>query len=235
MKVSLACTLCAVSLALAAEQKTIDLEPYKNAKKYTYAEVSRTIGTHAYTFVNVRPKAKSDTACISALVIDKRKYLMVDLFPDSSRTGIVIPESQPVENGLLAIKVSPLDAKTFIILASGKVVTLPGDYVIVDQAGKTVLVAWDNGGSWLLSVLDYRKMNLLVQPTSIAKPVSWYTNGLAWYFKADGEQGYYTIDLLTKSISKAPSLDGDLDAVPYTFEPSKLTPQGCCGKETLGK
>ena len=199
ISLTLAAALCGAT-SLSA-QATIDLAPYKNAKKYTYAEQAYTVGTHTYTMVNIKPKASKDTACVSALIIDKRKFVLVDLVSTGGATGIVVPAKQPIENCLVAVKLSAIDAKTFLIFATGKVVTLPGDRLIVDEAGKTVLVVWDNGGEFQLSVLDYRTMKLAVSPTPIAKPASWYTNGLAWYFKPAEGEGYFTLDLFSKSIA----------------------------------
>jgi hypothetical protein len=179
--------VAACAWAAVAGEPTIDLAKYRNAKKYAYAEATHTVGTHTYTLVNIRPKAKGDTSCIAALVIDKRKYVMVDLQADSARTGLTVPKQQPVEGGLVVVKLSPLEAKTFIILATGKVVTLPGDRLIVDPAGKTALAVWDNAGTWQLTALDYRSLNLVLPTTAIPRPVKWFTNGLAYYFTVEGE------------------------------------------------
>jgi hypothetical protein len=211
---------------------TIDLASYKNSKKYTYAEVSHTVGEHEYTFVNIKPAFETDTTCIAAVVIDKRKYVLVDLDLSGARTGVVVPKSQPVEGGLLAVKVSPLDAKTFLVLATGKVVTLPGDYVLIDNVGKTVLTVWDNDSSFQLTVLDYGRMRLIVSTTPIARPTAWYTNGLAYFFKGD-DGTFYTLDLFTKKVTKVPSEEKGLEKMSYAFEPSGLDIKGCCSGAVL--
>lgn len=217
-----------------AQGSTIDLGAYKGSDAYAYAEVSHTIGEHEYRFVNIKPKSAGDTTCIAAVVIDKRKYVLMDLEMDGQRTGLVVPENQPVKNGLLVVKVSPLDAKTFLVLESGKVVTLPGDRVIVDPMGKTILCIWDNSGSFQLTVLDYRKMRLVVSTTPIVEPQSWETNGLAYYFTAAGEEGgQYTIDLFSKQVSKVQPVEKGLEKLEYTFEPSGLDAKSCCGSTTL--
>jgi len=224
-------TVCA--WAATAGEATIDLTKYRNAKKYTYSEVTHTVGTHQYTLVNIRPRAKGDTACIAALVIDKRKFVMVDLQADSARTGLTMPKEQPIEGGLVVVKLSPLEAKTFIILATGKVVTLPGDRLIVDPAGKTALAIWDNAGTWQLTALDYRSMNLVLPTTAIPRPVKWYTNGLAYYFTADGEEGYCTLDMFTKTVSRVKEALQGLEEVAYTFDPQGIAPVKCCGADAL--
>jgi len=215
-------------------QGTIDLAAYRNAGKHTYAEKAYTVGSHTYTVVNIRPKAPKDTACISALVIDKRKFVLVDLVSTGGPTGIVVPGNQPIEKCLVAVKLSAIDAKTFLIFESGKVVTMPGDRVLVDEPGKTVLTVWDNGGEFQLTVLDYRAMRLVINPTPISKPASWYTNGLAWYFKPAEGDGHFTLDLFSKSIVAVKEVEGGLDEVKYAFEPSMVDAAKCCGAGVLG-
>ncbi len=216
-------------------QSTIDLSVYKNTKDYAYAEASYTVGTHEYRLVNIKPLGESDTTCISALVIDKRKYVLIDLAMKGARHGLVVPDTQPIENALVVVKTSPLDAKTFLILENGKVVTLPGDRLIVDPAGSTALSVWDNDGAWHLTVLDYRKPRLIVATTPIAQPQAWYTNGLAYFFKAAGDGAYYTIDMFSKAVTKAPGDQSGLDALPYAFDPSAVDVSACCGESVLKK
>lgn len=215
-------------------QSTIDLSTYRDSKQYSYAEASYTVGEHEYRLVNIKPLSESDTTCISALVIDKRKYLLIDLEMKGTRHGLVVPKEQPIEDALVVVKASPLDAKTFLILKTGKVVTLPGDRLIVDKAGNTVLSVWDNDGVHHLTVFDYRRLRLIVSTTPIAQPKGWYTNGLAYFFEAtDGT--YYTLDLFSKAVAKAPGGQSGLDPLPYAFDPSSLDVSACCGKSVLTK
>jgi hypothetical protein len=236
MNACMTVTMAVLAFAVAAcAQSTIDLDVYKNTKKYTMAQRSYTVGTHTYTVVNITPKVAGDTACISALVIDKRKYVLVDLVSSGKPCGIVVPAKQPIAQCLVAVKLSAIDAKTFLIFASGKVVTLPGDRILVDEPGKTVLSVWDNGGQFQLTVLDYRKMSLIVSPTPIARPAAWFTNGLAWYFKPAEGEGYFTLDLFTKGIASVKEVEGGLEQVAYAFEPSTVDAAACCGATVLAE
>lgn len=231
--IALVCACTALAQSAKTAQPTIDLQKYRDVKKYSYVEKAYTIGTHSYTLVNIKPKTASDTTCITAIVIDKRKYVLVDLQAADAPHGLVVPPTQPIDSSLLVVKVSPIDAKTFVILRSGKMATLPGDRLIIDAAGSTILSVWDNQGQCYLTVFDYRKLNLMVAPVAIAKPTQWFTNGLAWYFKADDGR-YFTLDLFTKTVTAVAQLEKGLEEITYTFDPSTLQPAQCCGAQALG-
>ena len=232
MKTTLACVVALTAPLVLRAQSTIDLEQYRDNSRYTMAEQRYEVGGRGYQVVNIRPAVVKDTACISALVIDKRKFVLVDLTSSGGSTGMVVPREQPIENCLLAVKLSAIDAKTFLIFANGKVVSIPGDRLLLDEAGKTLLSVWDNSGEFLLTVFDYRAMRLMLSPVPIARPESWYTNGLAWFFKAD-DGGLYTFDMFSKNVSPIAGVEGELQPVRYVFEPSTVDADACCGAAAL--
>jgi hypothetical protein len=215
--------------------QTIDLAKYKaNAKKYAYSEVSQKIGSHEYTFVNIKPKvAAGDTACVSALVIDKRKFVMVDLVSTGGPSGLVIPKTQPISGGLVVIKASSMDAKTFVVLPSGKVATLPGGQALVDTANKTIYCVWNNAGSFMLTVFDYDMVRLAINSVNIPEPVQWYTDGMTCMFSAKDEKGFYSVDLLGKSINKLEVAAAQLTKRSYILDAQSLNAIPCCGLEAL--
>jgi hypothetical protein len=231
-------TSCAVLALLSAaseglaQKSTIDLESYRENSAYAYAERTYEVGTHSYTVVNIKPKDAGDTTCISALVIDKRKYVMVDLGNADAPHGMIVPEKQPIDSGLVIIMASPIEAKTFLILPNGKVVTLPGDQIVVDKPGSTVYVVWDNAGSHMLTVFDYERMRLLINSKPIPQPKKWYTDGMVYSFSVEGKEDYRLIDLFTKSVTTVPS-EKQLQPAEHIVDASSVKPSSCCSAETM--
>jgi len=218
-----------------AQSSTIDLGKYKNNKNYKMAENPYTIGKHTFTLVNIKPIVKSDTACISAIVIDKRKYVLFDIGVSDAPTGLIVPAIQPVPNGLVVVKASAQEGKTFVFLSNGKLVTLPGALAIADTAGGNLYIVWDNDQQYRLTVFDYKNIRVRIPTTAIARPVQWYSSGLSYYFTADKEKGYYTIDMFTKSITKTENADGSLIPVSYLVDFSKIDASKCCSGNILKK
>ena len=234
MKLLLLTLIACVSLSM-AQSKTIDLEKYKNNKNYKVAETPYTIGKHTFLLVNIKPVIKSDTACISAIVIDKRKYVLFDIGVEGAATGLIVPAVQPVHDGLVVIKASAQEGKTFVFLSNGKLVTLPGSLVIPDTTGGNLYLVWENDPQYRLTVFDYKNIRVRVPTTVIAKPVKWYSSGLSFYFTADKEKGYYTIEMFTKSITGTEKPDGTLTPVSYLVDFGKIDASKCCGGNFLKK
>jgi len=234
------CTICSAVLAalllaassLTAQQSSIDLDTYRKNEAYAYAERTYKVGEHKYTTVNIKPKKAGDTTCISALVIDKRKYVMVDLGHADAPHGLVVPDAQPIKGGLIVIKASPIEAKTFLILPNGKVVTLPGDRVVVDKPGSTVYAVWNNDGAFMLTVFDYERMRLLMNSISIEQPKQWFTDGMVYSFSVEGKKDYQSVDLFTKSISSIPA-GKQMQQAEHVVDASSVTPSSCCSGETM--
>ncbi|MBN1307363.1 MAG: hypothetical protein JXA18_05565 [Chitinispirillaceae bacterium] len=218
-----------------AEKNSIDLAVYKNSKNFTMSEASYTVGSRTFTLVNIRPNVKNDTACISAIIIDKRKFVLFDIGIEDGAYGLFVPRSQPLKQGLIVLKASPTEGKTFIFLSNGKLVTLPGAQTFVDTAGKSIYCIWDNDGAYQLTVFNYKAMRLTIPTTVIKQPAQWYTSGISYCFTVPQEKGYYSVEMLTKSIVKTDQADGALSPVPYLMDFSKIDPAGCCGAKVLRK
>jgi hypothetical protein len=224
--------LVTVSLA---QQATIDLDVYKNAKKYAWAETTMTVGKHAYKFVNVKPVQPNDTFCISAIVIDKRKFVFQDLSTADKPSGLMIPKRQPLKNCLVVLKGSAVEGKAFLIFATGKVVNLPGADLFADTNGTTIYCVWDNDGQFRLTVFDYGAMRLLMTAVPIARPVQWYNAGPTYCFKSADESAYCTVDFFTKSISKSETLDPDAKPVSYLPGFGTADVKDCCSKKMFAR
>jgi hypothetical protein len=227
--------LLTIGASLCAAQKTtIDLAAYKN-KGYAMAQTAYTIGAHVFTLVNIKPLHKTDTACISAIVIDKRKYVLFDVGIEGAATGLIVPRRQPIPDGLVVLKASPVEGKTFVFLSNGKLVTLPGALALADTAGKNIYCVWDNETHYRLTVFDYKNVRVIVPATDIARPRQWYSTGLSFCFSVEKEKGYYIVDMITKSISKTESVDAPLTPVSYLVDFGKFDNTKCCTGQVLKK
>jgi hypothetical protein len=237
--------LCFAVAICFAQQSTIDINLYKKSKKYLYAEKSYTVGKHAFKVVNIKPLVKpraassgeSDTACISAIILDKRKYVLfdVDILSASAPLGMVVPARQPIAGGLIILKASPYEGKTFLLLSGGKVVTLPGASVIIDTIGKCVYCVWDNDRNFKLTVFDYKGLRLVINTTDIVEPKQWYSGVMAYCFVSADSKTWYSVDFMTKSITKSGKPTTDLNPVSYFGNLEKLDRSTCCGAEVLKK
>lgn len=216
-----------------AQKSTIDLNKFKNNKNYTFAEVPLKVGAHTFTLINIKPLIKSDTACISAIVIDKRKYVLYDIGPAGAVYGLFVCKQQPIGDGLIVLKASPNDGKTFIFLSNGKLVALPGANSFVDTLGKHVYCVWENDKQYRLTVFDYKNMRIVIPTTLISQPIAWYNNGISFCFTASNEKGYSTVDMFTKSIVKGGDAEGTLAPVAYLMDFSKVDASKCCGAQAL--
>jgi len=214
--------------ACLAQQSTIDMEQYRTSKKFAYSERSYTVGKHAYRVVNIKPLGVSDTNCISAVVIDKRKYVLFDVNVTAGAFGLVVPAKQPVAGGLVILKASPLDGKMFLVLQSGKMVSLPGASVFADTTGSCVYCVWDNDNTFRLTVFDYKNLRLVFNTVVIPEPKQWHTDGFTcWFAAADG--AYYTVDFLQKAVVKGEKPASGLTPVSYIVDIDKLDRASCCG------
>ncbi|MBN1575201.1 MAG: hypothetical protein JW913_01520 [Chitinispirillaceae bacterium] len=218
-----------------AGKTTIDLAAYKNNKNFTTAETSYTVGARTFTLVNIRPRVKSDTACISAVIIDKRKLVLFDIGVEAGAYGLFVPRRQPLRGGLVVLKASPVEGKTFIFLSNGKLITLPGAQTIVDTTGKSVYCVWENDNQYRLTVFNYRSMRLTIPTTIIKQPLQWYASGVSYCFTAPQEKGYYSVEPFMKSVVKIDQAESDLSPVPYLTDFSKIDPAGCCNAKALKK
>jgi hypothetical protein len=221
-----------------AQKSTIDIDHYKKSTKHSFAEKSYTVGKHTFRVVNIKPLAKTDTACISAIILDKRKYVLfdVDVPSASAPLGMVVPAVQPIKGGLVILKPSPYDGKTFLLLSDGKVVTLPGASTVVDTNGKCVYCVWDNDKNFKLTVFDYKGLRLIINTTEIPEPKQWYNSVMGYCFTAADAKSYYAVDLMTKGIIKGDLRpDGELKPVSYFGGLDKLSRATCCGAEALKK
>jgi hypothetical protein len=224
-----------------AQKSTIDIDLYKKSKQHSFAEKSYIIGKHTFHVVNIKPLGRSDTACISAIILDKRKYVLfdVDVPSASAPLGMVVPAVQPIKGGLVILKASPYDGKTFLLLSDGKVVTLPGASIVIDTVGKCVYCVWDNDKNFKLTVFDYKGLRLIINTTEIAEPKQWYGSAMGYCFTTAGSadpKTYYTVDLMTKGIIKGDLRpDGELKPVSYFGGLDKLSRATCCGAEALKK
>ena len=229
--VTLSLVLCAA--VTFAEKTTIDLAAYKNNKNYTMAETSYVVGARTFSLVNIRPNVKSDTACISAIVIDKRKFVLFDVNVEAGAYGLFVPRHQPLRGGLVVLKASPVEGKTFVFLPDGKLVTLPGAQTIIDTTGKCLYCVWENDKGHQLTVFNYQMKRLIIPTTSIKQPLAWYSSGISYYFTTSQEKGYYLVEMLMKSVDKTDQPDGELSPVPYLIDFSKIDPSSCCGLKAL--
>ena len=232
--VRIVCLIIFLCAACFAQQSTIDIELYKKSKKHSFTERSYTVGKHTYRVVNIKPLGASDTACISALVLDKRKYVLFDVGIASCPFGIIVPAAQPLRDGLIVLRASPFDGKLFLILASGKVVTLPGASVIADTVGKCVYCVWDNDKTFRLTVFDYKNLRLVFNTLAIAEPKQWYTDGMSYGFAA-ADGNYYTADFMSKAITKGKKPASGLTPVSYVADLEKIDRAKCCMGEVMKK
>jgi hypothetical protein len=231
----IACLIIFLCAACFAQQSTIDIDLYKKSKKHSFTERTYTVGKHTYRVVNIKPLGASDTACIAALVLDKRKYVLFDVGVASGPVGMMVPAAQPIRDGLIILRASPFDGKLFLALAaSGKLVTLPGASVIVDTVGTCVYCIWDNDKTFRLTVFDYKNLRLVFKPTAIAEPKQWYTDGLAYGFSA-ADGSYYTVDFMSKNITKGEKPASGLTPVSYVADVEKVERAKCCTGEVLKK
>ncbi len=220
--------------ACVAQQSSIDLETYKKSKKYSFTERTYTVGKHTYRVANIRPLGPSDTNCISAVVLDKRKYVLFDIEVAAGPFGMIVPAVQPISGGLVILRASPYDGKLFLLLSSGKVVTLPGAMVIADTAGSCVYCVWENDKTFRLTVFDYKNLRLVFKTTEIAEPRQWFTDGFSYGFAApDG--AYYTVDFMSKTITKGEKPSAGLTPVSYIADLDKIDRTKCCGPEVMKK
>jgi hypothetical protein len=234
MKTSLLALVFYASLCF-AEKTTIDLDVYKKNRNFSWAETSYTVGKHTFGLVNIKPRLKGDTACISAIILDKRKFVLFDINVEAGAYGLFVPRRQPIADGLIAIKASQVDAKTFLILSNGKLVTLPGSQVVFDTAGKYVYCVWENEDQYRLTVFNVKNMLLAFPTKVIARPQQWYASGVSFYFTSPGEKGYYSVDMFTKNVDKIDKPDEALSPVSPLMDFGKVDPATCCGGKALGK
>ena len=248
MKTIMSIVCCAVTMCF-AQNSTIDINQYKKSKNHSFSEKSYTIGKHAFRVVNIKPltsprgasngasSGTSDTACISALILDKRKYVLfdVDVPSASAPLGMIVPQVQPIAGGLIVLKASPYEGKTFLLLPDGKVVALPGASVIIDTVGKCVYCIWDNDRNIKLTVFDYKGLRLIINTTEIAEPKQWYSAGMGYCFIGTDSKTWYMVDFMTKTITKGEKPEGELKPVSYFGGLDKLDRARCCGAEVLKK
>jgi hypothetical protein len=235
MKKTIAGILLACCACL-AQKETIDLEHYKTSKRFTTTERSYLVGAHTYRILNIKPVTPSDTACISAIVFDKRKYVMFDVgVPATGALGLIVPAAQPITGSLLIVKPSPYDGKMFLLQSTGKVISLPGASVIVDTIASTLYCVWDNDKSFWLTVFDYKNLRLIFKTTRIEEPKQWFTDGVSYSFSTTDPAVYYTVDFMTKEIVKGGKPDGALSAIPYFGNIDKFDRASCCGVKAFGK
>ncbi len=223
-----------LAAACAAQQSSINIEAYKHSRTHTFTERSYTVGAHTYRIVNIRPTGHSDTNCISALVLDKRKYVLFDVEVASGAFGLIVPAVQPIAGALVVLRASPYDGKLFLILSSGKVVTLPGANVLADTVGSCVYCVWDNDKTYRLTVFDYKNLTLRFTTTPIAPPSQWFTDGFSYGFTStDGS--YYTVDFLQKAITKIAKPAVGLTPVSYVADLGAIDRTQCCGPDVMTK
>lgn len=216
----------------AQQTPSIDLDFFKKSKKYSYSEKAYTVGNHSYRIVNIKPLYATDTFCISALVIDKRKYMLYDIGENLSICGMTVPQNQPISEGLIILKLSEIEGKVFFALANGKVVTLPGSFVFADTIGKCIYCIWDNNGFFRLTVFDYKNLKLIFNSVVISSPKQWFTDGFNYLFLSnDGE--YFTIDFMSKKIVKSQKPEGNIKKIEYILDSDKMSKIKCCSFESI--
>jgi hypothetical protein len=71
--------------------------------------------------------------------------------------------------------------------------------------------------------------------TDIAQPAAWYSSGMSYCFSVNGEKGYYSVDMIAKSVVKSDEADGALTPVSYLMDFSKVSATACCGMQALKK
>jgi hypothetical protein len=221
--------------AVFAENATINLDVYKNNKLFTLAQTPLKAGSHVFTLMNIKPLVKSDTTCISAIIIDKRKYVLYDIGAEGAACGLFTLKQQPLREGVIVLKASPTDGKTFIFLSNGKLVSLPGADAFVDTVGKNIYCVWDNDKHFRLTVFDYKNMRVTVPTTDIAQPAAWFSGGMSYYFTVADEKGYYAVDMIAKSVVKSNEAEGALTPVSYLMDFGKVSAAACCGMQALKK
>lgn len=221
----------AICLAQSKTASTINLDVYKNKSKYAVAETTLTVKTHSYRLMNIQPLYPSDTSCISAVIIDKRKLVFFDVNGKKSPRGLLVPKEQPISGAVMVFRGSPIESRTMIFFANGKLVTLPGDKVIADPDGNMVYSVWDNDSTCRLTVFDYRRMKIIVPATVIAKPEKWYSTGMDYYFKVSGANTYYTVSALTGSVDKLDQPQAGAEPVSYIHGFESVDPKNCCGSK----
>jgi hypothetical protein len=238
MKTIVGIVLFAVAVCF-AQHTTIDIDLYKKSGKYAFAEKSYTIGKHVFRIINMKRLSMTsgapDTACISAIILDKRKYVLFDIDAPSGPLGMIVPAVQPIADGLVILKASPYEGKTFLLLSDGKVVTLPGASVIIDTVGKCVYCVWDNDKSFKLTVFDYKNLRLIINTTEIVEPKRWYSAGMGYYFTGMDSKIWYMVDFMTKTITKGEKPEGEPKPVSYFGGIDKIDRKQCCGAEVLKK
>jgi hypothetical protein len=232
---TLTLALIVACAACFAQKSAIDLNAYKNNKNFTISEAPYIIGSHSFTLVNIRPRVKGDTACISAVIIDKRKFVLFDVGVESGAYGLFVPHLQPIPDGLIALNASPVDGKTFIFLSNGKLITLPGALAFVDTTGKCVYCVWENDKQYRLSVFNYKVVRLVIPTMTIAQPLQWFSSGISYCFSAPQEKGYYSVDMFTKTVTKIDQAEGALTPVSYLMDFSKIENVNCCSGKALKK
>jgi hypothetical protein len=220
--------------ACLAQQSSLDIEQYKKSKKHTFTERSYTVGKHTYRVVNIKPLSASDTACISAVVLDKRKYVLFDVGVSGGAFGIIVPAIQPVRNGLVIIKASQYDGKLFLVLATGKVITLPGALVFADTVGSCMYCVWDNDKNYRLTVFDYKNLRLVFNTIAIAEPKQWFTDGFTNGFTA-ADGAYYSVDFMSKTVVKGEKPASGLTPLSYVADVEKIDRAKCCTGEVMKK
>jgi hypothetical protein len=243
---AIVCIVCFAVVACFAQHSTIDIDVYKKSSKYSFAEKSYSIGKHTFRIVNIKPRSAAagasfgapDTACISAIILDKRKYVLfdVDVPSPSAPLGMIVPAAQPIPGSLVILKASPYEGKTFLLLSDGKVVTLPGASVIIDTVGKCVYCIWDNDKNFKLTVFDYKGLRLIINTTEIVEPKQWYNTGMGYSFVGTDSKTWYTVDFMTKTVTKGDLRpEGELKPVSYFGNIDKLDRAKCCGADVLKK
>jgi hypothetical protein len=249
-------SICFAVVVCFAQSATIDIDSYKKSKSHAYSEKSYTVGKHVFRVVNIKPlkqpratsvgvsqgsssgvtSGETDTACISAIILDKRKYVLFDIGVTAGPLGMVVPAGQPIAGGLIVLKASPYEGKTFLMLPDGKLVTLPGSSVIVDTADRCVYCVWDNDKNFKLTVFDYKGLRLIINTTEIVEPRQWYSDAMGYCFTGADAKAWYTVDFMTKSIIKGDLRpDGELRPVSYFGGLDKIDRAKCCGAEVLKK
>jgi hypothetical protein len=232
MKAILPLMLLCTTLSF-AQKTSIDLAAYKNNPGYTMAETTYTVGTHVFNLVNISPKVKGDTACISAVVIDKRKFVLFDIGAQDGPYGLFVPRRQPIRNGLIALKASPLEGKTFLFLSTGKLITLPGAQTLADTLSQLVYCVWKNDKGFSLTLFNYKSMRLAIPTVAIREPLKWYMVDGSYGFSVAGEKGYYTVDLFTKSVVKTDDVSGSPQPLDYLMDLSAVESARCCTAKAL--
>jgi hypothetical protein len=219
----------ATCLAQSKTASTINLDIYKNKSKYAIAETTITVKTHSYRLMNIQPLYPCDTTCISSVIIDKRKLVFFDINGKKAPRGLLVPKEQPIPGAMIVFRGSPIESRTLIFFANGKLVTLPGDMVIADPDGNMVYCVWDNDNTYQLTVFDYKRMRSVVPATNIEKPEKWYFSGMDYYFKATGSDTYYVVNTLANAVTKMDKPEAGDTPLKYIRGFESVDPVNCCG------